>query len=140
MQSEALLDLIKRRRSVRRYDSRPVENEKILLLLEAIRLAPSSCNIQPWRVVVVDDGEMIRRLSYCAPIGTRVNRWMETAPLVFVLCADPHAVLHRAAGWVGSDCHDLDIGIAGVIHCGIGSEQKRVIFSSEHGAVAPAVG
>lgn len=117
MDATGLMDLIRARRSVRRYDGRPVERDKVRLMLEAVRLAPSSCNTQPWRVVVVDRPEAIGKLAGCAPAGTRVNRWMATAPLVFVLCARPHTVVHKAARLVGSDCHPLDMGIAGEHLC-----------------------
>ena len=50
-----LLDLIKHRKSVRNFSDRPVEREKILMCLEAARLAPSACNSQPWKFIAVDD-------------------------------------------------------------------------------------
>lgn len=117
MDATGLMDLIRARRSVRLYDDRPVERDKLRLMLEAARLAPSSCNSQPWRLVVVDRPELIGKLAECAPAGTRVNRWMATAPLVFVLCARPHTFVHKAARLVGSDCHPLDMGIAGEHLC-----------------------
>ena len=43
-----LMDVIKARRSVRKYQDKPVEREKINACLEAARLAPSACNSQPW--------------------------------------------------------------------------------------------
>ena len=48
-------EAIVRRRSIRRYDTRPVPEDAIKALLEAARLAPSGCNAQPWRFYVVDD-------------------------------------------------------------------------------------
>lgn len=117
MEGGDFLELVRCRRSLREFDPRPVEREKILTMLEAARLAPSSCNTQPWRIVVVEEKGLIGELSRCAPVGTRVNRWMESAPLVFVLCAAPHAIIHRAAGLVESDCHELDLGIAGEHLC-----------------------
>ena len=50
-----LLDLVKQRRSIRNYLDKPVEREKIIACLEAARLAPSACNSQPWKFIVVDD-------------------------------------------------------------------------------------
>ncbi|MBP7865959.1 MAG: nitroreductase family protein [Acidobacteria bacterium] len=117
MDATGLMELIRARRSVRRYDGRPVGRDKVRLMLEALRLAPSSCNTQPWRVVAVDRPEVIGKLAECAPAGTRVNRWMATAPLVFVLCARPHTFVHKAARLAGSDCHPLDMGIAGEHLC-----------------------
>ena len=44
------LNLCKERYSVRQYDSRPVENDKLMMVLEAGRLAPTACNYQPQRI------------------------------------------------------------------------------------------
>ena len=106
-------ELLKKRRSIRSYDTAPVEEWKIELILNAARIAPSSCNKQPWRIITVTDNRLIKQLSLCAPIGTRVNKWMADAPLVFVICAQPHPVIHKAARLIERDCHLMDIGIAG---------------------------
>ena len=58
----ALLDLLKHRKSVRDFLDRPVEREKITMCLEAARLAPSACNSQPWKFIVVDDRQLKNRL------------------------------------------------------------------------------
>ena len=50
-----LKEVIKARRSIRKYQDRPVEREKINACLEAARLAPSACNSQPWHYIVIDD-------------------------------------------------------------------------------------
>lgn len=49
------LELVKNRYSVRSYQPRDVEPEKLAYLLECARLAPSACNRQPWRLMVVRD-------------------------------------------------------------------------------------
>lgn len=49
------LELVKNRQSDRKYLSKPVEKDKIDRCLEAVRLAPSACNSQPWKFIVVDD-------------------------------------------------------------------------------------
>lgn len=117
MNPDSLLQLMRDRLSVRRYASRRVGPEDIARILEAARVSPSSCNTQPWHIIVVDRPELVAELSLCAPVGTRINRWLETAPLVFVLCGAPHPLVHRAAGWIGHDCHRLDVGIAGQQMC-----------------------
>ena len=50
-----LIDAITTRRSVRKYQDKPVEREKINQCIEAARLAPSACNSQPWHFIVIDD-------------------------------------------------------------------------------------
>ncbi|MBI5016701.1 MAG: nitroreductase family protein [Deltaproteobacteria bacterium] len=75
-----ILEEIRSRRAIRRYQSRPVEPEKVEELLEAARLAPSPVDIQPFRALVVDDPEglgVLRKAAY---------GWGAclTAPLIFV--------------------------------------------------------
>ena len=52
---KTLDEIIKGRKSTRNYKSDPVEKEKIMLLLEAACLAPSACNAQPWKFIVVEN-------------------------------------------------------------------------------------
>ena len=56
------LELVETRHSVRHYQPRDVEPEKLERILEAVRLAPSGSNRQPWKFVVVRDPEVRRRL------------------------------------------------------------------------------
>ncbi|MEZ4484076.1 MAG: nitroreductase family protein [Syntrophotaleaceae bacterium] len=48
-------ELVNHRQSVRRYSDRPVEQAKLAQLIEAVRLAPSACNAQPWTLLLVDE-------------------------------------------------------------------------------------
>lgn len=103
-----LYDVIARRRSVRRYAETPVEEAKLLRILEAARLAPSWRNGQCWRFVVVRDKETIRRLAKEQPLGYQINRWLSGAPVVVVACADP-----RFSGQRGDqDFYLVDVAIA----------------------------
>jgi len=80
MDQSKLLPEIKARRSIRKYTSQAVEQEKIDLLLEAARLAPSVCNLQPLKILVVNkpvDLAFVSRASYS--LGA-----VATAPLIFV--------------------------------------------------------
>jgi nitroreductase len=80
------LDLIRRRRSIRRYQSRAVEAEMIDRLVEAALRAPSSRGLNPWQFVVVTDPELLGRLSRAKPHGAAFVR---DAGLAIVVCADP---------------------------------------------------
>ena len=66
---EDFLKLVASRQSDRAYDmSRPVEPEKLERILEAARLAPSACNAQPWKFVVINDPELsVNCLLYTSP-------------------------------------------------------------------------
>ncbi|MBI5026814.1 MAG: nitroreductase family protein [Nitrospirae bacterium] len=94
-----LFEAIKTRRSIRRFLDRPVEDEKLKTILEAVRMSPSWANMQCWRFIVVKDKAMrekISELSYVAsffaPIGYKANpskKGLAEAPVVIVACADP---------------------------------------------------
>lgn len=68
--------------SIRKYQERPVEPEKIEMMLRAAMAAPSACNQQPWEYYVVTDQTKIRDLSETSPYAGCAKR----APLVFVPC------------------------------------------------------
>jgi len=71
------------RRSVRAYRNKPVEREKLNLVLEAARLAPSARNRQEWKFIVVQDKEIIRKLTAAASHNT----FLDQAPVVIAACA-----------------------------------------------------
>lgn len=77
------LEAIKARRSIRRFKDRLVEKEKILEILEAARLAPSAGNLQPLRMVVVNEKKLIEAIS----TFTYEQVWISEAPIALVICA-----------------------------------------------------
>jgi nitroreductase len=80
------LDLLRRRRSVRRFQTRRVESEKVRQLVEAALRAPSSRGFNPWCYVVVDDPGLLAQLARSKPHGAS---FLSGAPLGIVVCADP---------------------------------------------------
>ena len=68
------LDLVKKRQSDRKYKNTPVDREKIIKCLEAARLAPSACNSQPWKFVVVDDPQLLPEMASAAA-GMGMNKF-----------------------------------------------------------------
>lgn len=68
--------------SIRKYESRPVEEEKIRQILKAAMAAPSAGNQQPWEFYVVRDPEMIRKLADTTPY----SKSAAGAPVVIVPC------------------------------------------------------
>ena len=79
-------ELVKIRQSVRKYSNKPVEPEKIIQCIEAARLAPSACNSQPWRVVIVNDPELkekVARETYGSVV--QFNKFVHTAPVILVI-------------------------------------------------------
>jgi len=77
-----LFEAIKGRRSIRNYEDKPVEDEKIGIILEACRWSPSAGNRQPWEIIIVDDPDLIEKLSKAA----FEQLWIATAPIVLVVC------------------------------------------------------
>lgn len=81
------LEAIKNRRSIRRFQDKPIPEETIMQLLEAIRWSPSWANTQCWEVVVVKDPSKKEALRETLPGSNPANKAMVEAPVVFVLCA-----------------------------------------------------
>jgi nitroreductase len=106
-------ELVRERRSVRKYSDRRVERQKINLMLEALRLAPSACNAQPWRIIVVDDAQLKDTLVEKG-LGVAVpNSWAKTAPVIIAACSDLSFFTHRVGEKVqGVQYHLIDMGIA----------------------------
>ena len=80
------LDLARSRYSVRMYEARPVEPEKIDAIVEAGRIAPSACNRHPSRVLVCDTPELLERAASCEERFARDGS-LFGAPLVLVVCS-----------------------------------------------------
>jgi nitroreductase len=108
------IDLVASRRSVRKYDPRPVEAEKIELCLEAARLAPSASNGQPWRFIVVDEPALREEVALaCVGPGLNFNRFVKQAPVLVVLVLEPSTALNRIGAIIKRVRYPLiDIGIA----------------------------
>jgi nitroreductase len=107
--------LIRDRRSIRRYQSKPVEREKIEMCLEAARLAPSAENAQTWRFLVIDDPELKARFAKGAFSGIYANcRFAAEAPVLILILAKLDFMANRLGKQVqGIPFFLLDIGIAG---------------------------
>ena len=74
------MNSIFQRRSIRKYLDKKVEKEKIDLLLKAAMNAPSAGNQQPWEFYVIEDKDMIEKLSHCSPYAS----CLKNAPLAIV--------------------------------------------------------
>jgi len=76
------LELVRTRYACRAYEARPIEQEKLLRVLEAARLAPSGSNRQPWKFIMVQDDQIKLQLVHaCAN-----QRFIATAPVVIAGC------------------------------------------------------
>lgn len=76
------MNSIFKRVSIRKYQDKPVEQEKIERMLRAAMAAPSACNQQPWEFYVATDKEVIGKLADSSPFAGCAKN----APVVFVPC------------------------------------------------------
>lgn len=87
MRLMSLLDVILRRRSIRRYENKEISKDMLDKIVEAGRQSPSAANRQPYRFVIVTDSEIKKELK------GRFSRFLKDAPVVIVGCANPKALL-----------------------------------------------
>ncbi len=108
------LDLVRQRSSCRAYLPKPVEREKIERCLEAARLAPSACNSQPWRFIVVADPATRARLAEAAFSGVfGMNAFARTAPVLVVVVREASVYTARLGATLrGVEFSLMDLGIA----------------------------
>jgi len=110
----ALMELIQKRRSVRRYSDRPVAREDILKCLEAARLAPSACNSQPWKFIVIDEPGLKDRVAEKIFSGIySMNKFAKEAPVLIAVLSEKGRFLSSFGGQVRDTRYFLvDLGIA----------------------------
>ncbi len=136
-----VFDAIKTRRSVRSYSSRPIPDDVMERMKLALRYAPSACNFQPWRFILVTDAALRRKVAEAA----NDQLFMAEAPVTVVGCGLPEQAYKVMGGYGNST--DIDIAIAfdhltlaavteGLGTCWIGafSEEKvkRLLEVPEH--------
>jgi nitroreductase len=99
-----IIEVIQKRSSTRAYRPEPVEEEKLQLLLESMRMAPTAANRQPFKFIIIHTAgkETELRRIYNAP-------WFVGAPIIICGCAVP------AIAWIrrdGKNYYDVDVAIA----------------------------
>ena len=108
-----MIDLLRTRRSIRKYAKKPIDSKTIDVLIEALLRSPTSRNGKPWEFIVADDRELLSKLSRAREQG---SQHLRDAPLGIVVCADSA----KSDVWV-EDCsiaailvqmtaHDLGLG------------------------------
>jgi nitroreductase len=100
-----VMDAIRQRRSVRAYAPDPIPDEKLKVVLEAAHLAPTACNYQPFKLVIVTD-DATRRALVPACAG---QAFVAEAPAIIVGCAFEEQAYQRQAGSYSSFAIDLSI-------------------------------
>jgi len=80
-----MLEIIRNRRSIRKFTDQKIEDEKLELLKEALLRSPTSRNIEPWEFIIIREKERLEKLSLSKPHGAAFLKECDTA---FVICAD----------------------------------------------------
>jgi len=95
---------IRMRFACRAFQDKPVEEEKLIKILDAGRMAPSACNLQPWHFVVIRDSKARQKVVEAYP-----REWFAKAPVIIVACSDHSQSWKR---FDGKDHSDIDAAIA----------------------------
>ena len=124
-----MLSLIRSRQSDRKYSDKPIEKEKLERIIEAGRMAPSACNAQPWKFIVVTEPARLEKLAEaCSAKLLGMNSFVNQAPVQLVVVREQANLTSRIGATIKSKDYSLiDIGIASENIClqseaeGIGS-------------------
>jgi len=125
------IELAKKRASIRSYKSEPVSDEQLNEVMEAGRLAPTACNLQPFQFVVVREKENLAALAaaYFAP-------WFAEAPVVIAICTQPSKAWKRqhdgrclidVDGAIAADHMTLAAADIGLGTCWIGAFDPKIV-------------
>lgn len=111
--------LVTHRESVRGYTQQPVETDKIERVMESCRMAPSACNSQPWRFVVVTDPGLKDQVAHASSSGlVPINSFATQAPVIVALVAEPPSWLSKIGSSIkDKDYYLMDIGIVADHFC-----------------------
>ena len=107
-----LSELINNRQSNRKYKEQAVERELVVKCIEAARLAPSACNAQAWKFVVVDQTDLCKQLAE-ASTGLGMNRFVAQAPVIITVVIERANITSSIGSLIkNKDYSQIDIGIA----------------------------
>lgn len=111
---EMMLEHIRMRQSDRAYLDKEVEQDKLDRILEAARLAPSACNAQPWKFIVVNEPGLRSEIAWASSAkNLGFNRFTDQVPVFIVVIRERTKVIARIGGRIKNKDYSLiDIGIA----------------------------
>ena len=109
-----MLELIINRQSDRKYSDKPVEKEKLDRIIEAGRMAPSACNAQPWKFIVVTEPDLIKKVAEAASAKLLgMNSFVGQAPVQLIVVREQPNFSSKVGGTIKKkDYSHMDIGIA----------------------------
>ena len=141
-------ELVLRRQSDRSYSDKPVEKDKLERILEAARMAPSACNAQPWKMIVVTNpGKRMQIADACTSRALSMNHFSKQAPVQIVLVEEKANFTSRFGGMVKQIHYPhLDLGIVASHIClaaadeGLGSCMLGWLNEKEDTSILPIPG
>lgn len=107
----SVLDAIKKRSSIRKYKGDSIPEDLLLRVLEAVRLAPSAKNLQPWKFIIVKDKDLKEKLAEAAS----GQYFIAQAPLIVVGCGLPDDCYARMGRYMKSWPVDVTIALEHLI-------------------------
>ncbi|MEN6307504.1 MAG: nitroreductase family protein [Anaerohalosphaeraceae bacterium] len=115
----SFLDLANNRYSVRNYKNTPVPEEKLNRCIEAVKLAPSACNSQPYKFIIVNDPDLKNKLAKEAFEGlVNFNHFAYQSPVLALIVSDRQKFSAKIGGFLKRKNFSLmDIGIAAEHFC-----------------------
>ncbi|HPS55011.1 MAG TPA: nitroreductase family protein [Sedimentisphaerales bacterium] len=113
------LELANKRFSVRNYKETPVTKADIEKCIQAARLAPSACNSQPWKFIVIDEPELKKEVAKSAFNGpVPINKFAFDAPVLIIITAEKQNLTAKIGNIIKKkDFRLFDIGIAAEHFC-----------------------
>jgi len=129
---DSILDIMKKRRSIRKYKKENVSKDLLLQLIEAAIWAPSGSNVQPWYFIIVDDANTIEQVNAFSP------GLLGGPPSIILLCSDRKKAFEKAGTLGRDELCVMDISMAaqnimllaeeiGLSTCPVKSFNKRAI-------------
>ena len=110
---KTVLNAIKTRRSIRKYTQNPIPRNMLLNCIEAARYAPSACNSQPWKFIIVDDAGTLKEIVNTFSGFYQMNFFAKEAPaLALIVQEKQKAASALGAKIMKTDFRLIDIGIA----------------------------
>jgi nitroreductase len=120
MTADEMLELFKKRQSTRNYETdKPVDPDTLMRCIEAARIAPSACNAQPWKFIVVNDPAIKDKLADAISGGILpMNHFTRQAPIHVVVVREPANLTSNLGQMLKNKEYPLtDIGIAVIQFC-----------------------
>lgn len=115
-------ELIRSRQSVRKYSGKKVEEEKVTKCIESARLSPSACNAQPWKMIIINEEKLVKKVGK-ETIGLGMNKFApEASHLIVFVIEKPNFT--SKMGWMikNREFPLIDLGIIAQNFCNQATE------------------